>query len=378
MRSLASLFEQRGQFIGGFHFWRSDSGRNTLKHFVATLAYQLIQCEPSTLPLITGALTQDILLLDKSTKTQMEKLVIEPLLACSTGLPSELRCVLIDGLDECDEDGQHEFLETLLPTLVSRLSPRGVIFFIASRPERAIDGLFTHPRLSSSTNRIFLEPSPEDVREFVVAELEEINRRHPKLKRKYGGRWPNDEQLDRLVEKSSGYFILCATAMRHINPPILHGRPPDQRLDEVLEAVSADALRPLDALYLFILRQHAPTQPGRMDEWKRSIGLICMPLDLSDDRSPWHIFDNKISLMIELWHGMDTASLEELLSGLESLVYFDKETGQPKVYHASLPDFVFNQSRSQELHMDPANLHCELACLIVKTLSLETPPNRMC
>jgi len=378
MRSLASLFEQRGQFIGGFHFWRSDSGRNTLKHFVATLAFQLAQNEPKTFPFITRALTRDSLLLDKSTKTQMEKLVIEPLLACSAGKPlaGARRCILVDGLDECDEDGQREFLEACLPTLISRLSSVDIAFFISSRPERAIDNFFTHPRLSNSTNRIFLEPSFEDVQEFLAAEFEEINRCHPKLKKKYGGKWPKDQQLDRLVEKSSGYFILCATAMRHINPPILHGRPPDQRLDDVLEAVSADTLRPLDALYLLILRQHAPKLPGPLSQWKRSIGLVCMALDLSDNASPWLIFDDEATPVIELWHEMDVSTLEELLSGLESLLYFDEETGQPKIYHASFPDFIFNQSRSQEFFMDSGYLHSELACVIVKTLNSRPPPTR--
>ena len=75
---------------------------------------------------------------------------------------------------------------------------------------------------------------------------------------------------------------------------------------------------------------------------------------------------------------MDTSTLEELLSGLDSLLYFDEETGQPKVYHASFPDFVFNRSRSQELHMDPAHLHRDLACLIVKTLSFSPLPNCTC
>ena len=375
VRSLAALFERRGQFVGGFHFWRSDSSRNTLKYFVATLAYQLTQNEPATLPLVEQALRKDPLLLNKSAETQMEKFIVEPLLACSTDDSSGAsRCILIDGLDECDEDGQREFLETLLPTLVSRLSSVGITFFIASRPERAIDNLFTHPRLSNATNRIFLEPSPEDVREFLVAGFKEVNRCHPRLKEKHGGQWPKDQQLDHLVEKSSGYFILCATAMRHINPPVLHGRPPDQRLEDVLDAVSDDPLRPLDALYLFILRQHSPKLPGLLSE---SVGLACMALD-SSGYSPWSAVRESDAEIVELWYNKDVFALQELLSGLESLIYFDKKTGQPKIYHASFPDFIFNRSRSQEFFMDPGHLHLDLACIIIKTLSLENPPDRKC
>ena len=110
-------------------------------------------------------------------------------------------------------------------------------FFIASCPETLIDNLFTHACLSASTNRIFLEPSPEDVGEFLTAEFEEVNRCYPNLKAKYSGKWPRDGQLERLAENSSGYFIICATAMRYINPPMLQGRPPDQRMDDVMDAV---------------------------------------------------------------------------------------------------------------------------------------------
>ena len=380
MRSLASVLEQRGQFMGGFHFWRSDSSRNTLAHFITTLAFQLAQNEPATLPLITQALTRDSLLLDKSTKTQMEKLIIEPLLACPAGeSPKAVRCILIDGLDECNEAGQREFLEKLLPTLISHLSSSPVKFFIASRQERVIDNLFSHPRLSNYTNRIFLEPSPEDVREFILAEFEEVNRCHPRLRVKHGGRWPRNDQLDRLVEKSSGYFILCATAMRYINPPILHGRPPDQRLDDVLEAVSADPLRPLDALYLFILRQHAPILPGLLDEWKRSIGLVCIPLDLPKLHPPTELSGRpEFAAELELWYGKEPSDLEELLSGLGSILYFDKITGQPKIYHASFADFIFNRGRSQEFCIDGARLHLEIACAIVNSLVSDHPPNSTC
>lgn len=126
------------------------------------------------------------------------------------------------------------------------------------------------------SNKIFLEPSREDVDVFLTSEFCKINESFPYLKEKCGDQWPTDEAYLVLVEKSLGYFMLLKTALRHINPPALRGRAPDQRLRDILESFSADPLRPLDALYLCILRKNVPQNPAQVDEWKTIIRLICV------------------------------------------------------------------------------------------------------
>jgi len=279
MRSLATALKAEGRHLGSFHFWRSDSTRDSLRAFIATLAYQIARNIKLTAWYIDKVLEEDDLLLDKSNSTQLQKLIILPLFAAhkedaTTGHAQ----VLIDGLDECDEEGQREFLETLLPTLLNQLSDLRLTFYISSRPDAFIHNQFHTQPLRDLCTKIFLEPSREDTDAFLKSEFRKINESFPNLKDKYGGQWPSDVEYLALLDKSSGYFILLKTALRHINPPALRGRAPDQRLQDILQAFAADPLRPLEALYLCILRQHLSQNLAQADEWKTIIiGLICIP-----------------------------------------------------------------------------------------------------
>ena len=369
MRSLAKALERSNHHLASFYFWRSDGTRNSLRAFVATLAFQIAQQVKPIVPYMEQVLADDDLLLDKSNPTQLEKLVIEPLLALQASNPTAQypRFIVIDGLDECVEEGQLEFLQTLLPALLTRLSALRLTVYIASRPETLIESEFNAPLLRDVSNRIFLEPSPEDVREFLTAEFEKVNQRYPKLKEKYRGKWPGDEDLEVLCEKSSGYFILSKTAMRHINPPVLRGRAPDRRLSDILEAFMAEPYRPLDALYLHLLRQHAPQDLTDLAEWKKLIGFVC--ISLYEDLGFWGICLGSLSNARFQIFGKSRSDLAEAFGSLQSLIYIDSRSGRPKNYHASFPDFVFNPERSGDFYVDPGLLHEQLACILIRNFN---------
>ena len=369
MRSLARRLEAKGDFAAGFYFWRSDGARNSLKNFFPTLAVQLADNDTSTASHIEQAIKGNKGLLEKSFKTQMEKLIITPLVAGHRDSPSTShpRVFVIDGLDECDSDGQREFLEELLPALISRLSDLRITVFVSSRPEPGIENRFSHPRLSNLTNRICLEASEEDVHLFLVDEFEEINRCHPGLKDENGGKWPGMGDLETLEDKSSGYFILVKTAMRYIKPDKLRGRAPDQRLRDVLEAFRADPLRPLDALYLSILRQNCPEGPADFEEWKTVIGLICIPLECG--MAQWTSAFGSYEYALFIRYGKGLSALQQMISELGSLFYIEEHTGQLRNYHASFADCVFNPERGAEFAMDPGRLHERIACALVESMS---------
>ena len=366
MRSLAVELDNHNRMLAGFHFFRSDAMRNTLKHFIPTLAYQVAQNFPTSSSYIQQSIRDEPLIFKKSIRTQMKKLIIDPLLSAHAVNPNAEfpKVIIIDGLDECEAPGQREFLEVLLPTLLSQLSELHLTFYIASRPETLIKNEFSASPLSAVTNRVFLEPSEEDIREFLAFEFDKINERHPRLKIKYGGRWPRKKDFELIVAKSSGYFILAKTATRYINPDVLRGRQPDERLRHILEALQAEPYRPLDAMYLSILRQHAPTDNAGFEEYRKIIALICLPFAI--DYPAWAKTSGPDNVF-QFVFGMDRSSVEELISGLGSLVYFTANAnGHPRIHHASFPDFISNRERSAEYFMDSGGLHEELACKIIE------------
>jgi hypothetical protein len=62
-----------------FFFSKSDPSRNSAKHFVASLAYGIIQSIPASRGVITQAVEKDPLILSGSIEKQFDKLILEPL-----------------------------------------------------------------------------------------------------------------------------------------------------------------------------------------------------------------------------------------------------------------------------------------------------------
>ena len=362
MRSLASILEKQNRSFVTFFFWNSDDTRNTLRRFVATVAYQLAQNDPSLAPSIGQAMSTDALLLSKSSKTQLEKLIIEPLRSGDSPRPWS---VLIDGLDECDAEGQTAILEVLLPTLLSCLSSLPITIFIASRQEPHIENMFSYPSLASHTTRIFLEPSPEDVQVFLDEEFEKLDICY-KLKGHRGGRWPKTEDRNIIATTSSGYFIFAKTAIRHINPHNLLGHTLEERLRDILDAAASDPFKPLDALYLRILQQNAPQDSEMRENWRLWVGLCCMDMDYSN----WGIIGGVDDVVFHLF-GKQRPELSELFSGLQPLIYFD-DKGWPRIHHKSFPDFIFNRMRSGQFHMAYSSLCSIIASGIIRTFNVST------
>ena len=154
--------------------------------------------------------------------------------------------------------------------------------------------------------------------------------------------------------------------MRHINPAVLRGRPPDQRLRDVLDALLAEPYRPLDALYLYLLRQHAPQDPGDLAEWKKMIGLVCVPV--YPGFGMWKRYFGKDNAFLQIY-GKGPSDLEEALTPLQSLLHIEPGSGKPVNYHASFPDFAFNFERSGDFYVDPGLVHEHLVCTLIRSLN---------
>jgi len=93
-----------------------------------------------------------------------------------------------------------------------------------------------------------------------------------------------------------------------------------------------------------------------------------------DDPGYGYIFRSEVnptSPALLVWYGNNRVGLQDLLTGLGSLIYFDEVTGEPKAYHASLADFLFNRERSDEFFVSPDLLHLDIACTIIGLLNRE-------
>lgn len=356
VRSTCSILQDELNVpFAAIFFWKADSGRNTLQHLPATIAHQLYQSVRGLRPFIEQSINDDPMLLDRSFQKQMEKLVIDPLLALHVAgsITTHRIIILFDGLDECDADGQRQLLR-FLPHLCSQLAPLLIGCFIATRPESSIYAEFQHPKLAAISVAKKLEASENDIKLFLIAEFEEINARHPYLRKKYG-KWPSAEEFDILVKKSSGFFICPKTAIRYIDSSG-KGLRPDDRLRIVVSAFAVDSWHePIDKLYLAILNQHAPM--ADLECFKRRLGLLCLPALLW--RSMAFEIDTHRQVSIVFQETLE--DLRDSLLDLQSLFSLDGGTeSAPLLNHSTFRDFLFSSRRSLEFYVDDQALHMEV------------------
>lgn len=137
----------------------SRNGRNSALLLFATIAYQLAIAIPAIRNRIDEVVALDPSIIFKSARTQLEKLIVEPLLFLDKNTPPFV--IVIDGLDECEskskkhresEDLQRHIIQLLGSCKNHQLPVR---FIVASRPERWIEAEFTAESMSAIRKKGF-------------------------------------------------------------------------------------------------------------------------------------------------------------------------------------------------------------------------------
>lgn len=256
-RSIVEHCLKRKIPIARFFFYRTDPTRNNINPVVPTLVHQLIRTIPELEELIIPKVGADPLIFTKSLETQFTYLIFEPL----RRLGQQLRQVptvflLFDGVDECiDKKGQALLIHIIARFVKTRGFP--IIVFFGSRVESQLTMEFNDRRLRDLLLRFPLDNNylaENDVRTFLNDSFLNIRETHP-LARLLGKDWPSREQVDEIVQKSSGQFIYASVAVNFISFPSSN---PSTRLEIIRGLKPAGRLTPfaqIDELYRHIFSQ---------------------------------------------------------------------------------------------------------------------------
>jgi len=157
------------------------------------------------------------------------------------------------------------------------------------------------------------------------------------------GPWPSESVIDGLVSKSGGYFIYASTVINFTDE---EGFSPADRLDQILNVSNSAPITPsesapfaeLDKLYLQILSSCPTTN---LPILKRILGFIVNHWDVD-------------MCVIEALLCLPRGHVKLILRGLRSLVSFWELLGDVRirVNHASFGDFLHDQERSKDYHVD--------------------------
>ena len=260
--------------------------------------------------------------------------VIEPLKALYASGFDRRTVILVDALDEAI---QFPGRETIVDVLVSaRGLPSQVRFVLTSRPESSALRHFERldiPHLVLNAGR---EESLQDVREYVRSCLEASKALEARLAER-GMR--SQVFIERVAEASMGNFLYLVWLL----PAIAEGT---QRFDE-LEALP----KGLDGIYREFLRT-------------RKVGK-----DIDRYRARYRpLLGTLVAAREPLWAeqlarftGLSDQEVHDFLLDVQQ--FLDPPlaaTGQYRLYHQSVADFLGNKEQAQEFWIDPAQIHRQI------------------
>jgi hypothetical protein len=255
VETIADAYLRAGKLAACCFFSHTFTGRSSgnPKTFIATLAYQLFHVIPEIQEGMIKILQDNPHLLKESLFPQAEALIIEPLTNAAVPAAAELRprVVIIDAMDECPESqGQKDIFETIV-ILCERLG-FPLVFLATSRPAQNIQAAFNREPLRSLTTRLDLDAhNPDsDITLFLQSKFQEIKQSHP-AGYALPTPWPSKEQIDVLVDRSSGQFRYATAVIEFVGS--LH-YPPSYRLDIIVSPLVGAEISssPLEALQLQI------------------------------------------------------------------------------------------------------------------------------
>lgn len=371
------MLYEKNLLLGSFFFFPTSERRNSSQYVIATIAYQLALYIPETRQHIVEAIERNPIIFSLTLWEQALALIISPFVSIFYNptfryrqLP---RVIIIDGLDECrGADEQGELLAVL--SRITQSVPISVAVLVSSRPEHHIRGAFGLRDLNSCSSRLPLDDSYEpdtDIRKYLVDRLDSIRKDRP-MEFISDAIWPSPEDVDTLVQKASGQFIYAATVDKFVSSP-RHN--PLERLDIILGAISPGEQRPferLDNLYSAIFRT---IDNSRLNRTLRVLGfLLIPPLDLPEHPM---CYESHSPAYLEYFLQLRTGDVHRFLYDLDSLLTIHENYENIQFSHASLSDYLFDKTRSEQFWIDSGLIYAEIAEHSIRHL-LHWPGKYLC
>jgi hypothetical protein len=293
---------------------------------VPTIAYDLARkCKPYANALYAAS---DFDAVDHDVVTQLKDLLIGPWQQSQPTCRPErpLFLIVIDGLDEIKGDGGLAFLRDLL-TSIDEYDLKGFKFLVTSRSDPEVVKLSESfaSKATCDHQEVRIEKAKVDVEMYLKERLKELNGR---------------PELDELVKRAGGLFIYAATAVRYLTMPesVTVGKQIEMLNDLFSKspemASSSDATLLVDKIYQQIML----VAFSNLDENVLACRLRILYTFLCTAKR------TSTSTVAALVPDGAEETVRGVLRDLHAVLY----TQDDRVfwYHASFPDFIFAQARS--------------------------------
>ncbi|KAJ8094315.1 hypothetical protein PM082_006855 [Marasmius tenuissimus] len=346
--TVAKAWEAEDSLVSSFFFFRSDPKRNNPLALWLTIAHGLAMRYASCRAFINKRIVDDSTILEGRLEDQFLELIREPApeqIGILPGLPPSSETsdiIIIDGLDECgDEDTQLRIIATIQSAF--QRNPRFPFrFLIISRSEAWIREAFAAGPLRRLTKFVLLDDkfSPDrDIMQYYLHHFKEIVGSLKYSQVQFPDPWPSVEDLEALVIRACGQFIYAATVIKFLKLAFTH---PVMQLRVILDNASSSGQRKspfpaLDALYDIVLS----TNPDYDQVLPILASILILPDDL--DSSP---------ASIEQVLGLPQGQVALTLRAMHSVLDIRGLRDPIRHYHTSFRDYLLDQTRSRNFHVD--------------------------
>ncbi|KAF9069340.1 hypothetical protein BDP27DRAFT_1197821, partial [Rhodocollybia butyracea] len=252
-QTFAESCAKDGTLAGSFFFWRTGPSRNGPERLFATLALQIAGAMPELRSIINSVVIKNPSVLTSSMEIQFSELILQPCISSPLLSSMRTRIIIIDGLDECSNSRDQQRILSIFRDAMHKY-PLPFQILIASRPEPRIKEKFNNRELRTICQWVPLDDdiyqASQEIRAFLQARFQEILGHHLHTMEHVARPWPTHNQIEVLVQKSSGHFIYPSTVLKYIDDD---GTVPADRLDVVLGIQTLEGTESpfaeLDALY---------------------------------------------------------------------------------------------------------------------------------
>lgn len=335
--TIAEECHRRGFLGASFFCSRDDADCSNPFLIFTTLAYQLGLFCPELQQLVDQVLKSNPDIGYSVPSYQLEELIVKPLRQLGDSFQP---CIIIlDALDECKDDGAISIILSALSRYVDQLSRLRIL--VTSRPEPKISAGFKSDDLRISTKRLALH-------EVQLAEVENDIARYLdsalRIIHDYyypASTWPSAEDVQALVQLSSGLFIFAATSIRFIEDKTF-GSPRGQLAAILGRGASArhghSPQSKLDSLYTeLIVNAFSNISAETAARFRKVLGSIVI---LQDPLSP---------ISLEQLLGLNSDVVRETLLHLQSVIILpDDDVDVARLIHPSFFDFLTDSNRCKD------------------------------
>ncbi|KAF8748944.1 WD40 repeat-like protein [Rhizoctonia solani] len=335
--TVCSRLDKSNQLGASFFCSRVIPGCRQVQHIIPSIASQLASFSRPFQCALAKVLEEDCDAHTRPLSIQYQKLIIDPLKAVEISLPKDL-IVVIDALDECESVTAIEQILELILSTTHRLPIR---FLLSSRPEREI------------TEKMTGRPNGQDEARLVLHNLDSNT-----VKADIGTYMR--EELKGVPLKDSEWTSIIDRCGQSVKVVIDSGSTSMGNGDE----------RTIDELYKTILdnvfKESELTKANRRTIRAILEMVVCIREPMSLDA------------MAGLLRLDSVEEVDALLGPLRSVLNVTKKTRLVTTLHASFPDFILSQDRSNHYYCNLNTWNTTMAEACLKLIDATKPRFNIC